>query len=369
MMDVEMRTTIVGVGLVPLAALVLALSACGDDDDDGAAATPPVATPSGEGGVDNPTSPALKAGDCPQAPVIKGLVKSSPVWGGVVVLRVQVPGGVPENVETQVFEPASNGWRQAGGDVKQEADGTFAIAVTVRPLQGGEDKPFKLRARANLQGCPRTAWAESEPFTLTNPMADTTWISETPVSATNQNIQISPRGATKAAGPYSFTAGATVYHSFTFAKDGTTSETFKFSVKSKTATDDAYNGCVFQIGYTGTWQIKLLGNRMTLFMGERTPKANPAEGSTCPSPTIAQLDITKTPEAYRLPASNTDLSYGIDYVSAALAEGQPIQWAYSAPFTVQNGIGNIFGGLSFTQGPDGASAFASVNNVDPYIRK
>ncbi len=261
----------------------------------------------------NPEGPGITAKNCPGTPTNLNLVKVAPVWGGVVALEATVPGGVPEFLELHVLDPATGEWigsyYSSYGVIRQKVDGTYLALATMNVREASKAKEFKLRVRARLQGCPPTGWAEGPGFTLTDPLAGTTWTAQVSGAFLNANLYIGHNGAGTSTGPYS---ADNAKHAVTFNADGSFAETYEYTITSA-VNGDLYNNCAFQLSYVGSWSLRLDQGNPQLVLADRKPKPGGATtGSTCSAPPLADLAINQADPAIRIARTSTYLS--IDYL-------------------------------------------------------
>ena len=272
---------------------------------------------SGEGAPPAPGyRPALTPEQCPLAPTGMALAKPAPFWYGLVTASFAVGGGVPDTVQIQTFDPSRQTWIDYPNgyynhpSVAQTADGKYVVYVSPAVSDGNKDEMFKLRVRTTLQGCPPSAWTESEPFGLTDPFSGSTWVGTFPQGALNAAISANTTGGWLGVGPYTVAESVPATHSITFNADKTTTETVKYTISSPHP-DDVYSGCSIVLNYTGTWTLDLTSG---LRVSQRKPKAPGAAGSTCTTPPVADFAIEQV-QVTPLTLSTLVItpSFGIDY--------------------------------------------------------
>lgn len=347
----------------------LACSSSGSNDSSNAGG--------GDGGTvaKDPGSSALQSQDCPGTPSIKSLTKVAPFWGGLILARVTIPQGSPDAIEQQLFDAGLNAWTTSyyyggGGLPTQTPDNDYLVFASPNPRSGSQDKPTKLRVRASLDGCPKSAWVESETFTVTNPYVDSTWTFERAaddptISAT---LNVFGQGTAKSVGPYLFTPGSKISHSVTFTNDGKVSESVQFKMSSKTP-GDAYDGCTVQVAYGGTWILDTTTDEVRVLVSARTLTST--AGSVCASPAVALWNLSK-PAPTSLPLSpfllNTS-STNASYLGLLRDPVRPVTWSFP-PFSIQNLFQTVLQNVGFQDLGSSAQVNGNLNtNGIAYLKK
>lgn len=276
--------------------------------------------------------PALTPDLCPGAPQALALRQVGPFWYGLTMATFSVPGGAPSGFNVEAFDSTTGFWSSTGvidnpsGTPLQLDDGSYLALASVGATASNEGAPRKLRVRSVLNGCPPSAWTESGPFTLGNPLPGTTWTATFNAGASQPSLQFSPAASDTTStfvGPYSFDASQPLQHEITFNADGTTAEVFRYSILSAHP-GDAYDGCSFVLSFTGKWTLALddtYSGGLDLTVSDRVPAASPSAGSTCGDPQITAMLIGQ-PSSLSIPAlPPTELGPSIDY--SALLESPP----------------------------------------------
>ncbi len=294
-------------------ALAVTATGCSSSDNDN---QPQPAVVAAEGGApvpNDPDGPGITAKNCPGTPTRLKVVKAAPVWGGIVVLEATVPVGTPDNLEVQVLDPGNGAWTSSYGQERQKPDGTYALNVTPHVREATKAMEFKLRVRARLTGCPLSAWAESEGFTLADPLSGTTWVAKIPVGQINGYVNVNPVGAGTAIGPYATdTVDAT--HTMTFNADASYAETFAYTITSAKS-GDLYNNCSVQLSYVGKWKFEFGSGNPQLQVGVRKAKpgalGTATAGTTCTAPPTTDWAINQTGNTAEISATSS--YFGVDY--------------------------------------------------------
>ncbi len=344
------------IAATPLFLVTLAACSSSSNDAPAAPATGTDAGTNGEPAANAPDGPGITGKNCPLTPTGLNLVNVAPVWNGLVVLEANVPGGAPNSFDVQVLDPGSNQWVQSYAPLRQKIDGTYVVLLSPAITEASKGKAFKARIRSRLDGCPPSGWAESATFTLTDPIAGTTWVATIPSGLVNQSFFVNHTGTGTTVGPYVL-SDAGVVHTMTFNADGSYAETMSYGIKSQSSTPgDLYDGCAIQLSFVGTWTLRTDGGTPTVLVSTRKPKPGAATtGSTCTAPPISEWDISQAGSS--IVVNNTALYLGIDY--SPLLNDPPGKPSWSAG-DLGNALTNTLGALSDQQGPNTSSVGGSL---------
>jgi hypothetical protein len=294
------------------------------------------------------TDPGVVKNDCPGTPKIVSLAQPGPFWSGLERVNFTVPDGTPSEIQLQTFNPALGTWTGFPSPVEQRDDGSYVASASITPNELTKDASFKLRVRALLESCPPSDWAVSAPFTVGDPVADTSWKTHVDVTQITSFFQINiASGTLTATGPYSLSATG-VDHTMQFHASGAVDETWAFGLTSGHA-GDVYAGCKFSIHYVGQWRWQFTPF-FQLVVNGLVPAPAPLTGSTCTSPPIADLALNQPGFVSNLQPRT--LFPSINYTRLLYTPPGSVLWEESEQI---NMLSQILFGLSDVVGADQAT--------------
>jgi hypothetical protein len=306
--------------------------------------------------------PGIVKNDCPGTPKIVSLDQVAPFWDGLERVHFTVPGGTPNQIQLETFNPAVGTWTGfPTTNLEQADDDSYVASASITPTEDTKGASFKLRVRALLDNCPASDWATTDGLTVGDPLTDTVWKGHVDAGDFSAFFQPSVVGAGTGTttGPYSLVAGG-VDHTMQFHASGVIDEIWGFGVTSAHA-GDAYAGCKFQIHYTGQWRWSFTPFFRLVITG-LAPAPTPLAGSTCTSPPIADLAINQPGFVSNLQPGQ--VFFNVDYSALTHTPVGQVTWQDNQQINLLS-QSSLSLGLSDVVGVDMFSVQASifVNNV------
>jgi hypothetical protein len=303
-----------------LALTILIAAGCGAPAD---------ADPAPDGAAPVSQAPAALAdagaAACPATPTGVVLRKIAPVWGGLVVVEARVPDGVVDQFDVALFDPSVGAWVTIyPAQASHRADGTFQLELRPQVNDASFTGNWKARLRARLLGCAPSAWAESDAFTLGNPLAGTTWVARTDPSQVATSFQVNLPG-----GSYTITSISGIVHQVSFAAGGALGERWSYDIKTN-APGAPYDGCHIDLAYAGAWKLQAQYGALQLLLSDRRPVVGGDVGTICGNPSRTSFYYEQPQTIARLVGVN--VAFNPDYQPLTYTTPGPVRWNSGALF-------------------------------------
>jgi hypothetical protein len=298
--------------------------------------------------------PGVTAEDCPGAPTDVALEPVAPFYGGLVLVRLRVPGGAPDGIDVQQFDPSLGLWATGGfAPLREHPDGGFVVFVRPQVEEDTRDADQRVRLRTRLSGCAPSAWVETTSFKLGDPLRDTVWVAQIPADQVSGNFNINvepPRDV----GTHRVAPNSVFEHRLAFGGDGKLTQSFAFTLSS-TVPASPYHGCQIKLTYESPWRLETREG-LEVIVGQAAPSPTVTMGSTCPGAPPSQWSISQPGVNLGLPPSRSGVN--VDYEPLARTPaGKPFLGAGQ----FAGAASDILGHISDVVGPETANVNGFLN--------